>query len=191
MKLQKCFWCDKITATPYHVTEIDGKNIESFDMCIRCAEEYFKDFNKPKPEKGVEVEADLTSIKTPEDLLAFIDMFSSQEPKTKMSDKEPCQCGLTVEELESKGRFGCVQCYEHFSEFMEKMVFPFHGGDQHVGKRPKKQMQRQMEEDPVEKMKLLKLRYAKALELEEYEQAAVIHEEIQQLSQSLSSSGDQ
>jgi protein-arginine kinase activator protein McsA len=42
-------------------------------------------------------------------------------------------------------------------------------------------MMRNIEKDPEEKMKLLKLRYAKAIELEEYEKAAEVNKEIEQL----------
>jgi len=183
MKFKKCFWCDKMLPTPYNVTEIYGESVESYDMCKKCAEEYFQTLEDvPKLEKP---KTDLTSIGTPEELMSFIDSVASKAPQK--AKKEPCTCGLTAEELEKNGRFNCVNCYRHFNEFMEKKVFPYHKAREHVGKRPRSQFLRAIKKDPVEKMKLLKLRFAKAIELEEYELAGQLNEEIKQLSPSTSS----
>ena len=171
--IKKCFFCNKIGPVPYHVTEIEKGQVESFDMCAKCVDEYTKELGG-NPVKNPPI--DVSNIKTPEDLLSFISSVSS-----KTSDKKPCKCGTTPEDIEQKGRFGCVNCYEHFKEFMESMVYPFHNADTHVGKTPRAQIMRKIEENPEEKMKLLKLRYAKAIELEEYEKAAEINEEIKQL----------
>jgi protein-arginine kinase activator protein McsA len=70
---------------------------------------------------------------------------------------------------------------------IDKVVCPYHKADHHVGKHPKHAVVKQTEKDPVEKMKLLKLQLAKAIELEEYERAAEINTEIKQLTASFPS----
>jgi len=186
MKLGRCFFCNKIAAVVFHVTEINDGTVESVDLCSRCGHEYISSLENNKKPNG---ESDLTKIQTPEDLLGFIASLATK----KKPSHEPCPlCGTTLEAFDQAGRFGCPGCYDHFNLLMEKVVFPYHGASEHVGKRPKHAAERRIDEDPAEKVKLLKLRLAQAVELEEYERAAIIHEEIKQLTQSLpSSSSDQ
>tara|TARA_Y100000034_G_C6788237_1_gene352729 strand:+ start:281 stop:718 length:438 start_codon:yes stop_codon:yes gene_type:complete len=141
---------------------------------------------KPKPKQELmKNKLDLTHIKTPEELLNFLS--GVQKPQ---SDKEPCECGMSVDEFDKHGKFGCPKCYEHFDEKLEELVYPFHGACQHVGKRPKRQIMEHIENDPVEKLKLLKLQYAKALELEEYEKLADLKKAIDEISPSSSSTSE-
>ena len=64
---------------------------------------------------------------------------------------------------------------------MKDLVFPFHQARFHEGKKPKRHYIDSLMQDPVEKEKILKLRYAKALELENYEQAKIIKEQLAEL----------
>ena len=168
MSLKKCFQCNKITNTPYHVTEISkDKSVYSYDLCERCGEGLI----------DVPQKVDLNHIKTPEQLLEFI---SGGKLPEKEPHNPPCpNCGLTIEEFDVKGKFGCATCYDHFTERMEQLVFPYHKAKTHVGKFPKKYMENLWNSSPEEKTKLLKLRLAKAVELEEYEKAAQIKIELE------------
>lgn len=163
VSIGKCFFCDKLKSLPYTITENNNGNIESQQMCKECGEEYMGSKKKK--------EIDLSHIKTPEELLSFIQEI--RQPQI-----EPCKCGMTLEEFNTHGRFGCSDCYLHFEIIMEKLVYPYHKAKTHVGKYPKRQLAEKLENDPVEKLKLLKLRYAKALELEEYEKLADLLKEI-------------
>jgi len=184
MMISQCFFCNKTTYTPYRITEITDGTVESYRMCKKCGDEFMSDFKKPEPKK--EVELDLSHIKTPEELLGFI-----QNMREGLDELPPCEgCGLTLKEFDKHGRFGCPKCYEHFEQRMEELVYPFHKAREHVGKRPKHQIEKEIEQDPVEKLKLLKLRYAKALELEEYEKCGDLKKQIDELSQSLSSASE-
>jgi protein arginine kinase activator len=160
--LGKCFFCDETKHLPYTITEVNDGNVESHQMCKECGEEYMGSKKKK--------EIDLTYIKTPEELLAFI-----QEIRQPLI--EPCKCGMTLKEFNTHGRFGCSECYSHFEIVMEQLVYPYHKARFHVGKHPKKQMEEEANK-PSEKLKLLKVRYAKALELEEYEKLADLLKEI-------------
>jgi len=166
--LKKCFQCNKITYTPFHVTEIaKDKTFYAYDLCKLCGEDLM---NIPQ-------KTDLTHITTPEQLLNFISgsVLAGQKDKTL-----PCNgCGLTIDEFNVNGRFGCAACYTHFTEKMEKLVFPCHAANCHVGKFPKKQLEVFWNSTPEEKIKLLKIRLAKAVELEEYEKAAEIKVELE------------
>lgn len=183
MKLRHCFFCNKLTFTPYHVTEIDHNLIHNFDMCKSCGQEFTADAyglpaSAPAPVAEVSqppsAGEDLTDIKSPADLLSFI-----MGKKKKSPQFPPCQCGLTLEDFRQKGRFGCPHCYDHFSVVIERVVLPYHRATEHTGKVPK--ASRQRPSDPEEMLKLLKLQYAQAIELERYEKAAELHKQIQSL----------
>lgn len=175
MKFSKCFLCDKLIYTPYHVTEIEGESVESFSLCKNCGKEYMK-AETPQPEK-----VDLSHIKTPEELLGFLTGMKEIPRGIPKEIKDPCECGLTLQEFDEHGKFGCAKCYDHFSERLEQVVYPYHGADTHTGKYPRRQMREKWESSPDEKIKLLKLRYAKAIELEEYEKASEINKELKEL----------
>lgn len=184
--INKCFFCDKITYTPFHVTEIDkDKGVSSYTMCRECGSEYLKDVYEPKMKKP-EPTKDLSHIKTPEELLKFL-----SDAQRDANPLPPCvECGLTEKEFDKAGRFGCAKCYDHFETKMESLVYPFHNAREHVGKRPMKQMRELWVSTDEEKLKLLKLRYAKALELEEYEKLDGLQQEIEEINQSLSSTSE-
>lgn len=184
MAIKKCFQCNKFTYTPIHVTEVaKDKSVYTYDLCKKCGTELM-DIEKTQ-------KIDLSHIETPEQLLEFMSS-GIQKLVQKESPKPPCPgCGLTIEEFDKKGRFGCAKCYEHFTERMEQLVFPYHQANSHVGKIPKKYIHDLCNSSVEEKMKLLKLQLAKAVELEEYEKAAQFKIELQALQNSPSSSEDQ
>lgn len=176
MKLNKCFFCNKITYTPVHLTEVnENGTVDAFDLCANCAEKYMNDIDSgtDKSQDNNPNIIDLTHITTPEQLLSLLTNVSPESGTVGA-----CECGMTEKEFEEHGRFGCPKCYTHFKEKMEKYVFPFHKGREHNGKRPKAHFLEVLMQNPVEKLKILKLRYAKALELEQYEKAAEIKKEI-------------
>lgn len=185
--MNKCFFCDEITYTPFHVTEIakDG-DVSSYVMCRVCGLEYLKDVYEPNM-KNQPVKKDLSHIKTPEELLKFL-----SDAQRDANPLEPCDgCGLTEKEFDKSGKFGCPQCYDHFDDKMESLVYPWHNGArEHTGKIPIRQMKELWMSTDEEKLKLLKLRYAKALELEEYEKLDGLQQEIDEVNQSPSSTSE-
>lgn len=192
MKVNRCFFCNKMTSTPVHVTELDGDSFQSVDLCVKCAAEYMEAIDPkqlPEPPEPEAVNLDLSHITTPEQLLEVLQV----KPKKRYPDKDPCDCGMTLEEFDEYGRFGCANCYDHFHEIVDNIVLPYHNdATEHVGKIPRNRAEHIANRDPQERLKLLKLRYAQAIELEEYEKAAVLHEEIKQLNQELATtSSDQ
>ena len=177
MALKKCFKCNKVSYAPYRVTEITKeKKINSYDLCKKCGDAIVN------IDKKSEISIELSQVKTPEQLFDFI---CGVKQLKKKSDKPPCpQCGFTIEDFDKTGRFGCQTCYNHFTEKMEELVYPYHKANSHVGKMPKKYWADKCNSSVEEKTKLLKLQLAKAIELEEYEKASQIKLEIRQLNQS-------
>jgi len=179
-KMIPCASCTKIRYCPIHVTDVlEDKSVVTYHLCKSCGE-HFIDQGK-LPEVEIEVKkADLEHIQTSEQLLDFI--FGKGTVIGPMQ-KPPCpKCGLTVENFDEHGKFGCSHCYEHFHEAMEHLVFPYHGAKEHVGKRPKNW---RPPLDLEEELKVLKLKKARALEHEKYEEAAQFRREIEQLQSAL------
>lgn len=182
MAIKKCFQCNKFTYTPIHVTEISkDKSVYTYDLCKKCGTPLM---NIEKTQK-----IDLSHIETPEQLLEFMSGINLAQ---KEVSKPPCPgCGLTIETFDKNGRFGCAKCYEHFTERMEQLVFPYHKANSHVGKIPKKYIHDLCNSSIEEKIKLLKLQLAKAIELEEYEKATQFKTELENLQNPPSFSEDQ
>ncbi len=173
MNLNKCFLCKKLKYTPYSITEVDkSKLTNAFSLCKSCGDGYISNLNQP-------VKPDLSNaihIKTAE---ALKDLLSS------MHVTPPCKCGWTSKDFDEFGRMSCPACYDHFKDKLEKVVFPFHGANKHVGKVPKQLMLDKLNKNPIEQIKILKLQYAKALELEEYEKLTDLKTQIDKLNSEL------
>jgi protein arginine kinase activator len=173
----RCELCEKETYCPYHISELNSKGKwEDCDLCMTCAIEFMSALEpsplEPVSEPEPEGTLDLTEIKTTEDLLSFINAH-------QQDNKEPCpRCGLTLKEFDIEGRFGCPECYDHFDERMEELVYPYHSARKHVGKVPKRP------QNIEDQKKLLKLKMASAIELEQYEKAKEIKKELDDLNDS-------
>jgi protein arginine kinase activator len=173
MKISKCFFCNNLKSTPYNVTEIEpNQTICTFFMCEKCGIEYIDSLNKKENQMDSNENVfDLTKITSPEDILNFIENMSLIPNSDTKST--PCECGWTEEDLHKFGRIGCSKCYQHMSDSIKKMLLLFHGRTDHNGKAPK-----EWKNSSIEKLKILKLQYAKALELEEYEKLREIKMKI-------------
>lgn len=167
-KLSPCHSCGKLKNCTIKVTESqDEDTIIEFNLCEECGKTY-------TPKNGSVIE--LQNIDSPEQLL---DWIFGDEAALGPLNKEPCpKCGLTVEQFDESGKFGCTHCYNHFHEAMTHAVFPYHGADKHVGKKPKNW---QSPQDLEEKIKLLSLKKTRAIEHQKYNEAAQLRNEIEQL----------
>lgn len=177
-----CHFCKQITDAPIQITKMnpDG-SLSNYEMCVACSKKHITVQTQDETVKSLAI----SHIKSPEDLLDFL--------TSKKQEDNVCDCGMSSQEFSINGKFGCPNCYRHFQNEMVKMVFPYHGGDHHVGKRPKTLFKKQFETSHEEQLKLLKLQMAKAIELEQYERAAEIKQELAKLlnQQSASISEDQ
>ena len=93
------------------------------------------------------------------------------------SDLRCPRCGFTQADFKKAGRLGCPDCYTTFSEALESLLKTMHKGTRHVGKVPENLRQSR---DLSDRLKLLQKRLAKAIEAEDFEQAAVLRDEIKQ-----------
>jgi protein arginine kinase activator len=93
-------------------------------------------------------------------------------------DIECPECGMTREELRTRGRIGCANDYELFASDIEEILERVHGALQHDGRIPG------ISSDELDRMQVissLKKELNEAIREEAYENAARIRDELQSL----------
>lgn len=162
-----CCICKEREAT-VHLTQIAGEKMQKVDLCEECAKT-----------KGVN---DPTGFSLADLLLG---LGASQEIEQSAAGGEiRCpRCGFTQADFKKAGRLGCPDCYKAFAEGLEGLLKSMHKGTRHVGKVPESLRQTR---DLSDRLKNLQKKLAKAIEDENFEQAALLRDEIKQMSAKLS-----
>ena len=88
------------------------------------------------------------------------------------------KCGMRFSEFLNMGRLGCANCYSAFSSSLYPTVKRIHGNTKHSGKFPDGVKTAAAKEN---KLRDLKERLSKAIEKQEYEDAAKLRDEIKAL----------
>jgi len=162
-----CQICAKKTAT-VHLTEIINDQMTELHLCEDCAKE-----------KGI---AGLGQPFGLQDLLAGLVDFGAQVTPDKKTVTQCPNCKMSYEDFRKIGRLGCSQCYDTFKKTLEPLLKKIHGSVQHLGKAP---LHEHAADTPAFKSKKdlqqMKLKLQKAIEAEEFEQAAQIRDKIKQL----------
>jgi len=158
-----CCICKEKEAT-VHLAQIDGDKMQKVDLCEECAKT-----------KGVN---DPTGFSLADLLLG---LGASQEIEQAGAGVELrcARCGFTQADFKKSGRLGCPDCYRTFSQAMEGLLKTMHKGTRHVGKVPVAQ---QAANEAGDRLKALQKKLAKAVESEDFEQAAVLRDEIKKAS---------
>ncbi|MFH1359992.1 MAG: UvrB/UvrC motif-containing protein [Candidatus Omnitrophota bacterium] len=159
----QCDVCAKKKAT-VHLTEIVDDQMTELHLCEDCARE-----------KSVQMEQQFGLA----DLLAGLTDFSKQ-PKTVEKIKLSCtNCSLSYEDFRKFGRLGCSECYTSFGEHLNVLLKKIHGSGKHYGKAPVK-MSKAIEKT-VTGLQQLKDQLRQMIEMENFEEAAKIRDQIRQL----------
>jgi protein arginine kinase activator len=164
-----CCICKEREAT-VHLTQIAGEKMQKVDLCEECAKT-----------KGVN---DPTGFSLADLLLG---LGASQEIEQAGGGAEiHCpRCNFTQSDFKKAGRLGCPECYKTFSEALEGLLKTMHKGTRHVGKAPEALRQNR---DLSDRLKTLQKKLAKAIDQEDFEEAAVLRDEIKKTNARLSSS---
>ncbi len=157
-----CEICNKTEAT-VHLTEIINDKVTKLHLCEECARK-----------KGSEMEEHFGLS----DLLAGLaDLGTTIEPEVMETIK--CNsCGFTYQDFKKVGRLGCGECYESFKKHLAPLLKRIHGTDRHVGKVPL--MVGKTVKD-MRSLQELKMRMEKAIQAEEFEEAARLRDKIREL----------
>ena len=158
--------CDICKQNPakVHLTQIvDGKT-KKVDLCEACSKA-----------KGVD---DPTGFSLA-DLLMGLGAAQELEPASAPPGGLRCPaCGFTQAEFKKTGRLGCADCYRTFAEGLETLLKSMHKGTRHSGKVP---AALQASRDVEDRLRSLQKKLEKAITAEDFEQAAVLRDELKQL----------
>jgi protein arginine kinase activator len=156
-----CSICKEKPAT-VHLTQIVGDKMQKLDLCEECAKA--KGVNDPS---GFAL-ADL-----------MLGLGASQEIEQSGGGVETkCpRCGFSQADFKKSGRLGCPECYQTFAEGLEGLLKTMHKGTRHAGKVPEVL---RADREQSDRLKLLQKKLAKAIEEENFEQAAQLRDEIKQ-----------
>ena len=160
----QCSICKEKPAT-VHFTQIVGDKMQKLDLCEECAKA-----------KGIN---DPTSFSLADADVLF-GLGASQEIEQSGGGVETkcLRCGFSQADFKKSGRLGCPECYQTFAEGLEGLLKTMHKGTHHSGKVPEALRANREQSD---RLKLLQKKLAKAIEDENFEQAAQLRDEIKQI----------
>ena len=156
-----CCICKEREAT-VHLTNIVGDKMQKVDLCEECAKT--KGMNDP------------TAFSLADQLFGLGAAQEIEQAGEGAGLKCPA-CGFTQADFKKAGRLGCPECYRTFAEPLEGLLKTMHKGTRHVGKVPESLRQGR---DLSDRLKLLQKKLNKAIQEEDFEEAAVLRDEIKQ-----------
>ncbi len=156
-----CNICKAKPAT-VHLTQIVGDKMQKVDLCEDCAKT-----------KGA---SDPTFSLA--DLLLGLGASQEIEQAAGGAEVKCPRCGFTQADFKKSGRLGCPDCYRTFAEALEGLLKTMHKGTRHVGKVPAAMRQTR---DFSNRLDTLQKRLTQAIAAEDFEQAAVLRDEIKQM----------
>lgn len=158
-----CQMCHKNQATTRILTTVNGKTQE-YMLCSTCADKsgYFTKY----------FDFGIGNL-----LSGFLENI--QDKETQSLKKCP-QCGMTFAEFSKTGKLGCAHCYDAFKDELIPMIERIHGKSIHV-KKQNHISTATKSVDVKEKIKKLQIKMQKAIEIQDFENAAQIRDEIKDL----------
>jgi len=162
-----CCICKEREAT-VHLTQIAGDKMQKVDLCEECAKT-----------KGVN---DPTGFSLADLLLGLGASQEIEQASGGVEVKCP-HCKFTQADFKKAGRLGCPECYKTFADGLESLLKSMHKGTRHVGKVPESLRHTR---DLSDRLMALQKKLNKAVEDENFEQAALLRDEIKQMSFRLS-----
>lgn len=154
-----CDNCHKNSAT-IHLTEVVEDKASEIHLCPSCAA------SKTNVLKE--------KINIPDSFYSLID----SDIKKEDSALKCLFCGLTYADFKKNGRLGCGNCYTVFKAGLSNLLKKIHGSAKHCGKNP---LPLNEKEKSVLKTKELHERLARAIQIEEYEEAARLRDVLNAL----------
>ena len=163
-----CEKCNKNIANVYLKNNING-NVTESRLCSSCASELYSSSYIPIINMlNGGFESDIFS------------MLNSQAlHSVKEEEKTVCPiCGQSFSDIVKSGKAGCGQCYETFKNEFTPNIIKIHGTANHIGKIPKS---KSLYINAKRKIDELNLKMKKVIEEQNFEEAAVIRDEINKI----------
>ena len=173
-----CQKCHKNEAT-IHVQKIEDGKIKSLHLCESCAAQHSVDAADLQGFNLAEVLFDIAG-KVAQEINS-----GSEEEAEPVSELVCPHCGWSLEKFRKTGYLGCPECYQAFESPIAGMLKNIHRGDHHTGKIPLSACadQKHGHESALLKREIEQLRkeQEEKIRREEYEDAAVLRDRIQEL----------
>ena len=165
----QCDYCDN-KATVFYTQIVDGVGKKS-SLCESCAAKQ----GVTDPEGFLLSDQDSLPKGKPS--------APKVVPKLETSlGKEPARCcpgcGFAFDDLKKTGRLGCSKCYEFFREEIKNNLGGMHKGTCHTGRVPEGML---VAFENRQRLEQLNLDLNGAIDAEDYEKAAALRDEINQL----------
>ena len=165
-----CEKCNKNIANVYLKQNINGKTIE-VRLCSKCAGELYNQNYAPPP--------NLFKSDPEPDAFNMFDFSKIPPSAYSAAHKKTCpMCGLLFADITKSGKAGCGECYETFKNELIPNVTRIHGTAAHTGKVPKN---RSAQISAKRKIEELGLKLKKMVDDQNFEEAALIRDEINKL----------
>ncbi len=171
-----CDRCKARNAKLLYTEIINGVKTEQH-LCEECATDYTS-FQMEKPILNSEMT--LNSLLST--LLGAYQTNNTKKSGEKKKDFVCDNCHTAYDEFLQRGRFGCSQCYRTFHKELGKTLKGIQGAEAHIGKRPKgfvsstQEILKNLSENDK-----LSIELQKAIENEEFEEAARLRDLIRKL----------
>ena len=158
--MHKCERCS--SPATVHITEVLGEGkFEEHHVCEQCFKQYNLESQGKAPGKA------LTSDPAAGDLEESL--FGQQECP---------DCGIKFVDFRNNHRLGCARDYQVFQAELMPILENIHGEVRHVGKTPRRYPQTKKAEAELTQ---LRQRLKRAVEREDYEEAARLRDQIKTL----------
>jgi len=159
-----CELCKQSQAT-VHLTEIVNDQMTELHLCEACANQ-----------KGAQVESHFGLS----DLLSGLaETGKGQEPE-EVSVKACPNCSMSYDDFRKVGRLGCAECYPTFKRSLGSLLKRIHGSPIHLGKSPARLVKPAKAKTELAD---LKRQLERAIEQEEFEEAARLRDQIRRAEQ--------
>ncbi len=164
-----CQNCKKNEATTHIKRVINGEATQSH-LCSACAQSlgynnFFDDF----------------SFNLPSLFSGFFEDSMLSLTESRLDRCEVCSCSF--DDIIKSGNVGCANCYEKFYSKLLPSIQRIHGKVKHAGSVPQNTAEpiAPKEKTAEEKIADLQKEMTKAIETENFEQAAILRDEIKKL----------
>ncbi|MBU0700545.1 UvrB/UvrC motif-containing protein [bacterium] len=165
-----CEMCKQNEATVFYQQIINDTQTE-FHLCEECAHK-----------KGVLM---MNQISTTNLLGGLVEPGTITPQEVELRCKN---CGLNYPNFCERGKFGCSECYQAFSQKLSSIFRKIHGSTQHTGKRPialavslpavSPKPETKIEQKTGDEIALLRQELQVAIKTEEFEKAAELRDRI-------------
>jgi protein arginine kinase activator len=175
-----CQKCGKRQATQ-HVTVLKNNQPNEYHFCSPCMSSgnlYLMDVGAPKAFSPGATQPQ-PSQQAPQEV--------DEAPMNDKALRRCPDCGFTLAMIRKTHRIGCARDYEIWKDILEKELKGIHGATAHTGKVPKALPKgvKITRESLEKRLEQCHVRLKRAVDGEDYEQAAVIRDEIKKLEEEL------